>query len=106
MKIIRNQITYIIIASAIFMVACGDNERKYARSKEQAERLSLLNDSIGYANSKFLKACDSMLAIAQDSLDYYELLLAKGGVYTVINPADSMLYYANLTLAFTDRCKI
>ena len=105
MKIIHNLITYIIIASAIFMVACGDSERKYDRSKEQAARLSMLNDSIGYANSNFLKACDSMIAIAQDSLDYYELLLAKGGVYTVINPADSMLYYANLTLAFTDRCK-
>ena len=73
------------------MVACGDSERKYDRSKEQAARLSMLNDSIGYANSNFLKACDSMIAIAQDSLDYYELLLAKGGVYTVINPAGSTM---------------
>ena len=32
MKIIHNLITYIIIASAIFMVACGDSERKYDRS--------------------------------------------------------------------------
>ena len=96
---------YIVIISVMAMIACGDNGHKHPRSKEQDNRLSLLYDSIGYADDKFLSICDSMLRQAQDSLDYYDIFVAKGGHYTIHNPADSMLYYANKTIAFIDRCE-
>ena len=96
---------YIVIISVMAMIACGDNGHKHPRSKEQDNRLALLYDSIGYANENFLSICDSMLHQAQDSLDYYDIFVAKGGHYTIHNPADSMLYYANKTIAFIDRCE-
>ena len=96
---------YIVIISVMAMIACGDNGHKHQRSKEQDNRLALLYDSIGYANENFLSICDSMLRQAQDSLDYYDIFVAKGGHYTIHNPADSMLYYANKTIAFIDRCE-
>ena len=96
---------YIVIISVMAMIACGDNGHKHPRSKEQDNRLALLYDSIGYANENFLSICDSMLRQAQDSLDYYDIFVAKGGHYTIHNPADSMLYYANKTIAFIDRCE-
>ena len=94
-----------VIISVMAIIACGDNIYNHSRSKEQDNRLSLLYDSIGYANENFLSICDSMLRQAQDSLDFYDIFVAKGGHYTIHNPADSMLYYANKTIAFIDRCE-
>ena len=94
-----------VIISVMAIIACGDNGHNHSRSKEQDNRLSLLYDSIGYANDKFLSICDSMLNNTQDSLDFYDIFVAKGGHYTIHNPADSMLYYANKTIAFVNRCK-
>ena len=95
----------ISIAVSILLNACANQEREYARSNEQAERLRMLNDSIGYADVKFLHVCDSMLTNTHDSLDYYEIFVSKGCHYTVSNPADSMLYYANRTISFINRCQ-
>lgn len=100
----RNKLFSVII-SVMAIIACGDNIYNHSRSKEQDNRLSLLYDSIGYANENFLSICDSMLRQAQDSLDFYDIFVAKGGHYTIHNPADSMLYYANKTIAFVNRCK-
>ena len=94
-----------VIISVMTIIACGDNGHNHSRSKEQDNRLSLLYDSIGYANDKFLSICDSMLNNTQDSLDFYDIFVAKGGHYTIHNPADSMLYYANKTIDFVNRCK-
>ncbi|MGN1229230.1 MAG: tetratricopeptide repeat protein [Prevotella sp.] len=96
---------FITIVASVLLNACGNQGCEDTRSEEQTERLRMLNDSIGFANAHYLQACDSMLAIAHDSLEYYEIFVAKGGHYTISNPADSMLYYANRTLAFTDRCE-
>lgn len=94
-----------VIISVMAIIACGDNVHNHSRSKEQDNRLSLLYDSIGYANENFLSICDSMLNNTQDSLDFYDIFVAKGGHYTIHNPADSMLYYANKTIDFVNRCK-
>ena len=95
----------IAIISIMTMIACGDNAHKHSRSEKQTERLSLLYDSIGYANENYLRICDSLLNNTHDSLDYYEIFVAKGGHYTVSNPADSMLFFANNTIAFVVRHK-
>ena len=89
------------------MIGCDDNGQKHSRSEKQTERLSILYDSIGYANGKYLRTCDSLLSTTHDSLDFYEIFVAKGGHYTISNPADSMLYYANKTIDFVERyeCK-
>ena len=95
----------IAIISIMTMIACGDNAHKHSRSEKQTERLSLLYDSIGYANENYLRICDSLLNNTHDSLDYYEIFVAKGGHYTISNPADSMLFFANNTIAFVVRHK-
>ena len=102
-----NNIISIAIISAMTMIGCDDNGQKHSRSEEQTERLSILYDSIGYANGKYLSTCDSLLSTTHDSLDFYEIFVAKGGHYTISNPADSMLYYANKTIDFVERyeCK-
>ena len=89
------------------MIGCDDNGQKHSRSEKQTERLSIQYDSIGYANGKNLRTCDSLLSTTHDSLDFYEIFVAKGGHYTISNPADSMLYYANKTIDFVERyeCK-
>ena len=68
-----------VIISVMAIIACGDNIYNHSRSKEQDNRLSLLYDSIGYANDKFLSICDSMLRQTQDSLDFYDIFVAKVG---------------------------
>ena len=95
----------IAIISIMTMIACGDNAHKHSRSEKQTERLSLLYDSIGYADENYLRICDSLLNNTHDSLDYYEIFVAKGGHYTISNPADSMLFFANNTIAFVVRHK-
>lgn len=92
------------LAIAAFMTACGGGQKENVRSTEQTERMAMLTDSVGYASPDFMRVCDSLLSQAKDSMDYYELLVAKGSRYTVANPADSMLYYADRTLAFAGRC--
>lgn len=92
------------LAVTAFMTACGGGQKENARSGEQTARLTVLADSVGYASPHFMHVCDSMLAQTKDSMDFYELFVIKGNRYTVANPADSMLYFADRTLAFVGRC--
>ena len=90
------------MASALLLTACGKNSGEDTRSELQHDRITMLVDSIGYASPKFMAICDSLLSLAKDSADYYELFATKGMRYTIANPADSMLYYADKTLVWTN----
>lgn len=92
------------LALTTFMTACDGGSRENARSGEQTARITMLTDSVGYASPDFMHVCDSLLGQTKDSMDYYELFVTKGNHYTVANPADSMLYFADRTLAFAGRC--
>ena len=90
-----------MIALALTVGSCAENSQEKTISQEQLDRLSKLSDSIGYSSPNYIQACDSMLKEVKDSIDFYEIFINKGMRYTVANPADSMLYYAEKTLAWT-----
>lgn len=87
---------------ALLLVACGKNSGEDTRSELQHDRIIMLVDSIGYGSPKFMEICDSFMSQAKDSIDYYELFATKGMRYTIANPSDSMLYYADKTLRWTN----
>ena len=90
------------MASALLLAACGNNSGDdNTRSSVQHDRLTMLVDSLGYSNPKFIETCDIFMSQAKDSMDYYEIFATKGMRYTVANPADSMLYYADRILKWT-----
>lgn len=95
------------IASCVLLASCGDNSGENTRSEDQHANLIMLSDSIGYANPHFLEKCDSLMAQSRDSMDYYEIYATKGMRYTVADPADSMLHYADRILrwAYTNEKK-
>ncbi|MDY3848834.1 MAG: histidine kinase [Prevotella sp.] len=86
--------TIAITASALF-VSCDDRCDKNIRSTQQASRMHMLSDTIGVGNDHYVHICDSLLLLTTDSMDYYDLMVEKGMRYTVANPIDSLLYYAD-----------
>ena len=90
------------IASCVLLASCGDNSGETTRSEDQHANLIMLSDSIGYANPHFLEKCDSLMAQSRDSMDYYEIYATKGMRYTVADPADSMLHYADRILRWAN----
>lgn len=90
------------IVSSLLLASCGDNSGDDARSNYLHDKLIMLSDSIGYANPRFIEKCDSLMAQSKDSMDYYEIFATKGMRYTVADPADSMLYYADRILRWTN----
>lgn len=101
-KILLHGIIIIIFATCI--PACRQKEYgRNARTKEQLSHFIQLNDSILCLKYDVPSLCDSLMAEAGDSLEYYDYCILKGHYFLLTAQPDTALTFARKTMAFANR---
>ena len=94
---------YIAILAVLVFASCSKKNNKKERSDKQSHYIETLTDSVGPKSEKFLNLCDSFMAIATDSMDYYELKAMKGMHFQLTSQWDSLIHTAIATHNFAEQ---
>ena len=99
----RVSIGVLICITCFCLPACNNHSNSDCRTKEQAELLKQVSDSVLRASPVSTKWCDSLISKAPDSLTYYDYYMLKGRYHLVSDHPDSALTYINKTRAFASK---
>ena len=94
---------YIAILAVLVFASCNKKNNKKERSDKQSHYIETLTDSVELKSEKFLNLCDSFMAIATDSMDYYELKAMKGMHFQLTSQLDSLIHTAIATRNFAEQ---
>ena len=94
---------YIAILAVLVFASCSTKNNKKERSDKQSHYIETLTDSVGLKSEKFMNLCDSFMAIATDSMDYYELKAMKGMHFQLMSQLDSVIHTAIATRNFAEQ---
>lgn len=97
------RLPYIIVIFLLLTVGCGGRDGNGNGSDETREQIHALDDSIAVMSPDARRMIERGMAEAKDSLTWYEFYLRYGKYYLMSQSPESLLSYADRTIAFVER---